>query len=56
VIFITHNIYHVYPVADRLVILSHGRKIGDFPKHQISPEQVAELIAGGITIPEEEKP
>ncbi|WP_322801448.1 ATP-binding cassette domain-containing protein [Thermoflexus sp.] len=56
VIFITHNIYHVYPVADRLVILSHGRKIGDFRKTDISPEMVAELIAGGITLPEEGKP
>ncbi|HXF68193.1 MAG TPA: ATP-binding cassette domain-containing protein [Thermoflexus sp.] len=55
VIFITHNIYHVHPVADRLVILSHGRKIGDFRKADISPETVAELIAGGITLSEEGK-
>ena len=24
-VFITHNLYHVYPVADRIVLLSHGK-------------------------------
>ncbi len=46
VIFITHNIYHVYPVADRFTILSHGVKVGDFDKREVSPEEIAELIVG----------
>jgi len=48
VIFITHNIYHVYPVADRFTILSHGVKVGDFDKREVSPEEIAELIVGSV--------
>ena len=45
VIFITHNLYHIYPVSDRIVILEHGKKIGDFKKAEIALEDVIELVA-----------
>jgi simple sugar transport system ATP-binding protein len=35
-IFITHNIYHVYPVADRFVILDRGRTVAKFKKEGVS--------------------
>ncbi|GAH44702.1 unnamed protein product, partial [marine sediment metagenome] len=44
VIFITHNIYHVYSVADRFAILEHGEKLGDFNKNEISAEDVIDII------------
>ncbi len=47
VIFITHNLYHVYSVADRFVILSHGRKVGDLRREETTQEEVAELIVHG---------
>jgi simple sugar transport system ATP-binding protein len=47
IIFITHNVYHVYPVADRFVILSHGESIAEFPKGKHSRDEVAELIVIG---------
>jgi simple sugar transport system ATP-binding protein len=47
VIFITHNIYHVYPVADRFVILDRGVKIGEFYKKDVTPEDVIEIISKG---------
>jgi simple sugar transport system ATP-binding protein len=47
VIFITHNIYHVYPVADRFTILSHGGKLGDFAKADVSPEQISRMLVTG---------
>ena len=46
VVFITHNIHHVFEVADRLTILSHGRKLGDFRRGEIGPDEVARLIMG----------
>jgi len=51
VIFITHNIYHVYEVADRLVLLEKGEKIGDYDKKAVTPEKVMDIIAAaaGIT-------
>lgn len=43
-IFISHNLYHVYPVADRIVVLSHGEKIGDFRKEETSVEEITKLM------------
>ncbi|MDK2896877.1 MAG: simple sugar transport system ATP-binding protein [Candidatus Atribacteria bacterium] len=43
-IFISHNLYHVYPVADRIVVLSHGEKIGDFRKEETSIEEITKLM------------
>jgi simple sugar transport system ATP-binding protein len=45
VIFITHNIYHVYEVADRLVILEKGVKVGDFKKEDVTPQEIMGMIA-----------
>ncbi len=43
-IFITHNIYHVYPVADRIVILDRGSIVGEFEKTAISLEKLVEKL------------
>jgi len=43
-VFITHNLYHVYPIADRIVILKLGEKIGEFKKEETSVEELIELI------------
>lgn len=55
VIFITHNIGHVYQVADRFTIISHGHKVGDFLKSEVSPEEIAAMIMGG-PVPERLRP
>lgn len=47
VIFITHNIFHVYSVADRFAILEHGEKLGDFNKNEVSAEEVIDIIRTG---------
>ena len=43
-VFISHNIYHVYPVADRFVILERGQIIGEFYKKDVTPEEVSEIM------------
>lgn len=48
VIFISHNLSHVWPVADRFVILDHGVKVGDFKKEKTSKEELRKLIMGKI--------
>ncbi|RKX38988.1 MAG: sugar ABC transporter ATP-binding protein [Thermotogae bacterium] len=50
VIFITHNIYHVYEVADRLVLLEHGEKIGDYRKKDVAPKEVMDIIAAAAGV------
>ena len=41
-IFISHNIYHVYPVCDRFVLLDRGRVVGEFQKSEVSQEKLVE--------------
>jgi len=43
-IFITHNIYHVYPVADRIVVLDRGGVVGQFRKDEISLEELVNRL------------
>jgi len=43
-IFITHNLYHVYPIADRLVVMNRGKKIGDFKRKETSIEELTKLM------------
>lgn len=47
VIFITHNVYHVYEVADKFVILDRGVKIATYSKEEVSPEDIIETIRLG---------
>lgn len=44
VIFITHNLYHVFPSADRFVVLTRGKKVADVKKKDTSIDELAELI------------
>jgi simple sugar transport system ATP-binding protein len=44
VIFITHNLYHVFPVADRFVILDRGRKVADVMKKNTSIDSLHKKI------------
>lgn len=46
VIFITHDINQVYEIADRLVIIALGKKIGDIDKKETTVEQIRELVRG----------
>ena len=46
-VFVTHNLLHVYTIADRFVILSHGEKVGDFKKAEITMEQLEHMIVTG---------
>jgi len=43
-IFIDHNVYHVYPVADRIVVLDRGHIAGQFLKKDISLEELVERL------------
>jgi simple sugar transport system ATP-binding protein len=46
-IFVTHNLLHVYSIADRFTILSHGEKVGDFDKKDITIERLEKIIVTG---------
>lgn len=46
-ILISHLTRHVYPAADRFVILDNGRKTGDFQKGDITRKELEKLIVSG---------
>jgi simple sugar transport system ATP-binding protein len=46
-IFITHNLQHVHLVADRMVVLSQGSKVGDYRKQDTSVDELTSLIVEG---------
>lgn len=43
-VFIDHNIFHVYPVVDRIVVLDRGRVTGEFLKHEITLEALIKQL------------
>src|SRR5207302_6540362 len=52
-IFITHNLFHVLQVADRIVVLRHGRKVGDLQASATNLVEVEAVITGvqPLTLP-----
>jgi simple sugar transport system ATP-binding protein len=48
VIVITHDVNHVYPIADRFVVLAHGRCVADIGKGEADIETIRALITGGL--------
>lgn len=46
VIYITHNVHHVYQVADRYTILRQGQLVGTYEKGDLSEDDIADLITG----------
>jgi simple sugar transport system ATP-binding protein len=43
-IFIDHNVFHVYPVADRIVLLDRGRAAGEFAKEEVGVDDLIDRL------------
>ena len=43
-VFIDHNFFHVYAVADRIVVLDRGMVAADFPKSQHSLNELMDIM------------
>ncbi len=46
VIFITHNVTHIYKVSDSYTILRQGHKVGTYQRGELSQQDIADLITG----------
>lgn len=46
VIFITHNVHHIYQVSDSYTIIRQGYKVGTYQKGELSQQDIADLITG----------
>ena len=47
VVFITHNVQHALPIADRFTILAHGRLAGEFVRGEVGQDELLRLMGGG---------
>jgi simple sugar transport system ATP-binding protein len=47
IVYISHNVYHVYPIAERFVLLDKGKKLAEVTRDDVSPEEIMEAIATG---------
>ncbi|GAI70975.1 unnamed protein product [marine sediment metagenome] len=47
VIFITHNLHQVFTISDRIVVLSHGKKLVDIKKKDTNVDELSEIIVRG---------
>jgi ABC-type sugar transport system ATPase subunit len=48
VLVISHNLEHVFTVADRLVVLRRGRVVGKRIKAETTKEEIVGLITAAI--------
>jgi len=46
VLVISHNLHHVFSIADRICVLRNGRLVKDFRTENTSPDQVIGFITG----------
>lgn len=44
-IFIDHNVFHVHPVVDRIVVLDRGTVAGQFLKNELTLQQLNERLS-----------
>jgi simple sugar transport system ATP-binding protein len=55
VIFISHKLHEVMAIADRCLVLRHGRVVGEVDTHQTDKARLAALMVGGeLTLPRAE--
>jgi ribose transport system ATP-binding protein len=46
IVFITHRLEEVFRIADRVVVLRDGRRVGSMPIHEATTEKVIHLMVG----------
>lgn len=45
-VIFSHILPHVLELADRIVVMRHGRKVADLPAGELDEHQLIELIVG----------
>jgi fructose transport system ATP-binding protein len=51
VIFISHNLPHVWEVADRMIVLRTGRRVGTLYAGDATMDQAVSLMTGALSTP-----
>ena len=51
-IIISHNMQDVFAVADRIIIMRRGRKVGELISSKTTPDEVVSLMVGAEAVHE----
>ncbi len=43
-IFISHNLHHIYPIADRMIVMARGEVVAEHARGEMGMEEIARLI------------
>lgn len=43
-VFIDHNLFHIFPIADKIVVLDRGQVAGQFSKGELTLEELTEKL------------
>ena len=46
VVIVSHNLRHVFSVADRILVLRHGSRVGVREKSATAPDEIVKMIVG----------
>ena len=46
VVIVSHNLRHVFSVADRILVLRHGQRVGLRDKTATAPDEIVKMIVG----------
>jgi simple sugar transport system ATP-binding protein len=47
VVFITHNLFHAFQIAERFVVLARGELLADVDRKDSSVEHLSQLVISG---------
>ena len=43
-IFISHNLHHIHPIADRMIVMARGEVVAELARDEMTVDEVARLI------------
>ncbi len=50
IILISHNLQQVFEIADRIIVLRHGKVVGIKNRNETNPDEIVSMITGSIFI------
>jgi len=49
-ILISHNLQHVFKIADRIIVLRHGEVVGERVRVNTTPDEIVSMITGAVLV------
>jgi ABC-type sugar transport system ATPase subunit len=50
ILIVSHNLAHVFRIADRITVLRGGRRVDTVTKHAVTPDDVVKMITGAAVL------